>query len=133
MFPEMVRNLGLAGCVEMVREDPDPVRHYGAVDVFAVTTWEGTCPVALLENMALGNSVACFAGVGDGAGLVGDAGLVVNELSPKAMAVAIAGLADRPERRIALGAAARQRVREGYLASLHAPLIREVMRVAICR
>lgn len=128
MFRLCARRLGIEEHIEFVPVTPDPLSHYANFDVFAMTSWEDPCPIVVLENMVLGNPVACFAGGGGAAEEVGETGIVAPEFSPVAMATAIAGLAGRPELLVQKGEAARERVRQSFVTSALAPRILDEIR-----
>ena len=130
-FREMARKLGLTADVEMAPFTDRPLDYYAAFDVFAMTSWQDSFPLVVLESMLLQKPVVCFAGSGGAHEEVGDAGVVIAEFSPTAMAEAVVALAADPARRAALGAAARQRVQENFTASKQAPrLWREIEALA---
>lgn len=130
-FREMARKLHLTDDIEWVPFTARPLDYYAAFDLFALTSWEETASLALLENMLLQKSVVCFAGAGGPPEFVGTAGIVVDEFSPLDMAEAVVGLAADPARRAALGEAARQRVLNHFTAARQAPrLLDEIRRLA---
>ena len=129
-FREMARKLFLTDDIEFVTFTPTPQDYYRQFDVFALTSWEETASLALLENMALERSVVCFAGSGGPTEFAGDAGLTLASFSPGDMAAAVAGLCTDPDRRTALGKAARQRVLEHFTADVQAPRILEEIKCA---
>lgn len=130
-FREMARKLFLSGDIEFVPFTPAPSAHYRQFDVFALTSWEETASLALLENMLLERAVVCFAGTGGPQEFAGSAGVVISEFSPILMAEAIASLCRDPARRAMLGKAARQRVLENFTADIQAPhILEEIERVA---
>ncbi len=126
-FREMARKLGLTDDIEFVPFTRTPQAYYQSFDVFALTSWEETASLALLENMLLERAVVCFAGTGGPREFAGDAGVVVAEFSPPNMAAEIAALCRDPERRTALGRAARRRVLAHFTADAQAPRLREEM------
>lgn len=134
-FQEMARKLGLTlgvpeDDIALVPFTSRPLDHYAGFDFFALTSWEETASLALLENMLLQNVVLCFAGAGGPPEFVGAAGVVVEAFSPRDMAAAIAALADDPARRATLGEDARRRVLELFTAETQAPrLLDEIRRV----
>lgn len=131
-FREMARKLGLTDDIEWVPFSSRPTDHYAAFDVFALTSWEETASLAMLECMLLQKPVICFAGAGGPPEFVGAAGVVVPDFSPPDMAEAVVGLAEDPARRAALGGAARQRVLDHFTAARQAPrLLDEIRRLAI--
>ena len=130
-FREMARKLHLTDDIEWVPFTPHPLEHYAAFDVFALTSWEETASLAMLENMLLQKVVVCFAGAGGPPEFVGAAGVVVPHFSPPDMAEAIVGLAEDPARRTMLGETARQRVLDHFTAAQQAPrLLAEIRRLA---
>lgn len=130
-FGEMARKLHLTGDIEFLPFTRTPQEQYRSFDVFALTSWEETASLALLENMLLERAVVCFAGTGGPPEFAGNAGVVIPEFSPVLMAEAIAALCRDPARRAALGQAARQRVLENFTADIQAPhILEEIRRVA---
>ncbi len=130
-FHEMARKLLLTEDIEFVAFTPEPLAYYQKFDVFALTSWEETASLALLENMALERPVVCFAGSGGPAEFAGDAGVTLLNFSPTEMAAAVADLCRDPARRKALGKAARQRILENFTAAMQAPhILEEIRRLA---
>ena len=130
-FREMARKLHLTDDIEWVPFTSRPLDYYAAFDLLALTSWEDSFPLVVLESMLLEKPVVCFAGSGGAREEVGEAGIVVGEFSPSLMAEAIVALAADPVRRAALGKAARQRVLENFTAARQAPrLWREVAALA---
>jgi glycosyltransferase involved in cell wall biosynthesis len=128
------RELGIEDIVKFIPYTERPLDHYREFDVFAMTSWEDPCPLVVLENMALGKPVVCFAGSGGAAEEVGNAGVVVPEFSPEMMAAAVAELAHDSSRRKALGLEALSRVNRTFVASVQAPkLLNELQRTATAR
>lgn len=109
----LVRRLRLAGVVAL----PGPVRHpMEAYASGALVARSSVCegePYPVLEAMMAGRAVVAT-DVGGTAELVGDAGLLVPPGEPGALAAALVGLLRDPERRNALGSAARQRARSQF-------------------
>jgi glycosyltransferase involved in cell wall biosynthesis len=123
------RKLGIEGIVKFIPHTERPLNHYREFDVFAMTSWEDPCPLVVLENMALGKPVVCFAGSGGAAEEVGNGGVIVPAFSPEMMAAAVAELAQDSARREALGREARRRVNGMFVASVQAPrLLKELQR-----
>lgn len=130
-FKAMVRKLKLDDFITFVPTNPEPLKYYREFDVFAMTSWEDPCPLVVLETMMLQKPVVCFAGGGGAAEEVGETGLVIDEFSPSKMAAAIAELAQSPERRAALGKAARERVLRHFTDTVQVPkILREIRAVA---
>lgn len=108
-FRELADGLGVGPLVTFVGQRADTERYYAASDVFLLPSWYETFSLAAFEAAASGLPIvaAPVSGVDE---LVGDgeAGVIV-ERSPAALAAALAALAESPETRERLGAAARER------------------------
>jgi glycosyltransferase involved in cell wall biosynthesis len=130
-FRREIKLMGLERDVEVIPVTPNPSRYFGTFDVFAMTSWEDPCPLVVLENMALGTPVVCFKDGGGSAEAVGDAGVIIPDFDPRAMARAIAELATNPEKRSRLGARARQRILARFTDRVQVPKIqREIWALA---
>jgi len=109
--------LGVAGWTQFLGTRHDVAEILKALDICVMPSlWEGLS-VAMLEAMAAGLPLV-ISDVSGVAQVVGDDayGVKVPPGDPGALARAIAGLADDPARRRALGAAARGRVLERFSA-----------------
>ena len=96
-FAWMASQLGLQSNFALIPATSDPFAHYAHFDAFAFTSWEDAFGLVALENMALGNVVACFA-QGGAPEIVGEAGIIVEGFDPIAMAARIADvLGDRAQ------------------------------------
>jgi glycosyltransferase involved in cell wall biosynthesis len=113
-FRAMISKLGLDGVVELVPETDQVHDHFARFDMFAMTSWEESASLVVLEAMAMGVPVICFAPTGGPAEEVGEAGVVIPEMSPGRMADAIVALARSPHKRNAMGSACADRAREEY-------------------
>ena len=113
-FRSMISRLGLDSQVELVAETERPYDQFARFDMFAMTSWEESASLVVLEAMAMGIPVMCFAPTGGPAEEVGGAGVVIPSMSPHAMADAIVDLAESPQRRWAMGSAGAERVRENF-------------------
>ena len=119
----MVQKLGLEDVVTLVPVTPDPLSHFRDFDVFALTSWEDSCPLVVIENMLLGKPVLCFAGGGGAPEVVGEAGIIVDSFSPAAMADAIVELTEDDARYQSLSQAGRQRALEHFVTTSQVPKI----------
>jgi glycosyltransferase involved in cell wall biosynthesis len=130
-FRTMISKLGLDDVVELVPSPTQIHDHFARFDVFAMASWEDSFPLVVLEAMAMGVPVVCFAPTGGPAEEVGDAGIVIPEISPRHMAEAIADLARSPDRRRALGTAGAERVREEFPRARSLAALVEVFDTAV--
>jgi glycosyltransferase involved in cell wall biosynthesis len=130
-FRTMISKLGLDGVVELVPTATQIHEHFARFDMFAMTSWEDSFPLVVLEAMALGAPVICFAPTGGPAEEVGDAGVVIQEISPHLMADAIVDLVESPEKRRAMGLASATRVHEKFTRVASLALLAEVFDSAI--
>lgn len=100
---------------------------YALATVVAVPpSWQDPCPTVALEAMAQGTPVVATA-VGGLVDIVDDGvtGRLVRAADPEALAAALLGVIDDPDR-AELGAAGRRRVREEYSADVVVPRIEAV-------
>lgn len=132
-FRAMVAKLHLEGVVELMPETPDPLPAFSKMDVLIVSSWEESASLVTLEMMAMGKVVACFRGSGGPAEELGDAGIIIDEFSPKGMADSIADVADSPGWRLDIGRMARARIQEQYTAAVQIPKILREIRSLIDR
>lgn len=113
-FRTMIAKLGLESVVELVPETVRPYDHFARFDIFALSSWEESASMVVLEAMAIRVPVICFAPTGGPSEEVGEAGIVIPEISPHLLADAIVDLAQSPEKRRALGLAGAVRAREHF-------------------
>jgi glycosyltransferase involved in cell wall biosynthesis len=113
----MISKLGLDDVVELVAETDRPYEHFARFDILAMSSWEDSAPLVVLEAMAMGIPVVCFAPTGGPAEEVGEAGVVIPSISPRLMAEAIVDLAGSPARRQAIGSAGAKRVAAEFTRS----------------
>ena len=114
---QMQREIERLGLNEPVRLEPhsEDVRgQFDSMDIFLMSSREESASLVVLESMALGRPVVCFAGSGGPPELVGDGGVIVQEFSAAAAADAIEALATDDSRRRELGLAGRERVTTVY-------------------
>lgn len=109
LFEWMAKQLGIAEQLELVPTTPHPFEQYATLDALAFTSWEDSFGLVVLENMALGNLVTCFAEGGGAPEVVGDAGLVIPQFSPTNMAEALAQTLNDTKKRERLGHASMER------------------------
>lgn len=123
--------LGVASAVRLLGQRSDIGDLLRAADAFCLPSRHEGLPVSVLEAMDAGLPVVATA-VGGVPTLVldGETGLLVEPREPEALAEALAGLADHPERRAALGAGGRALVAGHYslgaVAARYAELYREL-------
>lgn len=115
-FRAMIRKLGLQSSVRLTPETVNPYPLFRRFDVFAMTSWEESASLVVLESMALRVPVVCFAGSGGPPEQLGDTGVVIEKFSPSDMADSVAAVLADPERRVRIGARERERV-----AAVNAP------------
>jgi glycosyltransferase involved in cell wall biosynthesis len=96
-----------------------------------MSSWEDSFPLVVLETMAMAIPVICFAPTGGPVEEVGDAGIVIPEISPHLMAAAIVDLAESPEKRQAIGIACAERVRERFPRAASLASLTELFDAAI--
>jgi len=96
-FKVMVGKLELTHLVDLVPETSDPMGELSTFDVLAMTSWEESASLVVLEAMAQGVPVICFRGAGGPEELIGDTGIIVDGFSPRGMAQAIAALRGHPD------------------------------------
>lgn len=113
-FRAMISKLGLDSVVELVPETNRVEEHLARFDMFAMSSWEEAASLVVLEAMTMGVPVICFAPTGGPAEEVGEAGVVIPEISPHRMADAIVDLVQSPQKRLAMGGACADRAREHY-------------------
>jgi glycosyltransferase involved in cell wall biosynthesis len=129
-FRAMISKLKLDSVVELVPETDRAFDHFARFDMFAMSSWEESASLVVLEAMAMGVPVICFAPTGGPAEEVGGAGIVIEEMSPRRMADAIVDLAQSPQKRREMGAACAERVRERYQRSTSLAALTQVFDAA---
>lgn len=106
---------GLEGRVEVLGRVADPTTVLGRAGALVLTSLAESCPLVLLQAMASALPVVATT-VGGVAEVVreGRDGLLVAPGEPADLAAALAALRDDPDRRVRMGATARQRVQAAY-------------------
>lgn len=123
-----VGHAGLDDVVELCGELDDPRPVVSTADVFVLLSREDPFPLAAVEAAASGVLVICFDGAGGMVDLVGDdAGVVVPYLDLTAVADAVQGLREDPERRWRLGRNAGKRARDLADVRLAGPEVLDVL------
>jgi glycosyltransferase involved in cell wall biosynthesis len=130
-FRAMISRLGLDDVVELVPTASRVHDHFARFDMFAMTSWEDSFPLVVLEAMAMGVPVICFAPTGGPAEEVGEVGVIVPEISPHGMADAIVELAQSPQKRWAIGSASSERVRQQFSRGASVAALVEVFDAAV--
>lgn len=105
---ELARARGVADAVAFVGPRPDVAAELPHADAFLLPSVTESFGVAALEAMSAGVPVVAYR-VGGLPDVVGDAGMLVEPFDVGAFAEAVAAIVGDPERRTALGAAARAR------------------------
>jgi glycosyltransferase involved in cell wall biosynthesis len=108
-FQRLAERLGIDDRVDATGELANPYPDLAAMDVFTLPSRTDAFPLVVLEAMALGRAVVAFALPGV-VGQLGDAGILVAEGDPGAMADAALDLLEHADRRRVLGARAVKRV-----------------------
>lgn len=122
-FQETARKLKIDHLIEFVPQTDNPIDYYKNFDIFALTSWEDSCPVAVLENMMLKKVVLCFAGSGGAQEELENTGIAVPDFSPVCMAEFIVELMQQPERCKQLGEMARIRAESYFTDQVQIPKI----------
>ncbi len=127
-FTHDVRALGLEAVCCRIPSTPDVDDYYCAMDVFALTSREDPFPLVMLEAAMHGLPTVCFESSGGGCEFVADdAGLVVPYLDVNEFARALEHLQAVPERRKALGQAARDKAIRDHCVETQGPkLLRSI-------
>lgn len=129
-FRAMVDKLDLRQVVELVDHTSEPLRCLRTFDVLALTSWEESASLVVLDAMAVGVPVVYFRGVGGPEELMPN-GVVVDGFSPVAMAEAIAGVIEDPLRRKVLASVGRDRANLVYSRKNVLPsILDEIRRLA---
>lgn len=118
LVENMARALRLDGRVELAGFRPDPALDLRAADVVVIPSRYDGMALILLEAMACGAAIVATRVAGSSA--LEGAGQLVPAEDPRSLAEAVDALLDDPERRLLLGAAARERAVQHY--SLHRSL-----------
>lgn len=111
----------------------DPVAELAEWDIFVLPSREDPFPLAVLEGMAAGLPVIASRVDGIAEQLTDDTGILVTAGEPGELITALRGLASSPERRAALGVAARARVEERFTLEAQAAGLETAYRVALAR
>ena len=125
----IVDELELGDAVRFLGERDDVPEILRAADVALLPSWDEPFGRAVVEAMAMGASVIATS-VGGPTEIIRDGidGLLVAPRQPDALAAAIAWLLDDPDRRLALGAAARAAAIERFGAHQHVAAVSALYR-----
>jgi glycosyltransferase involved in cell wall biosynthesis len=108
---ERAREVGVAEAVHFLGPSVDPIATLRGADVFVHPSLAEAFPYTVLEGMAAGCAIVASDVGGVGEAIVdGESGLLVPAGSVPPLGQALIGLLDDPQRRAAMGAAARLRV-----------------------
>jgi glycosyltransferase involved in cell wall biosynthesis len=107
---------------------PNPLEHFAAMDILALTSREDSFPLVVLEAAALGVPAVCFDRAGGACEFVSpDCGFVVPYLDVDAFAHKVWSLLEVPELRKEMGERARQKVQENHDITVIAPKLLKVI------
>jgi glycosyltransferase involved in cell wall biosynthesis len=108
---ERARGVGVAAAAHFLGRSAAPLAVLGGADVFVHPSLAESFPYVILEAMAAGCPIVASDVGGVGEALIdGDSGLLVPAGSAPALAEALIGLLDDPQRSAAIGGAAKRRV-----------------------
>ena len=111
MLETELEKMQLCNSFTCIDSTPDAGRYLSQLDVLALTSREDAFPLVVLEAAGFGVPTVCFEGAGGIPEFTGqDAGIAVPYLDIDAMASAVVTLQSYPEKRRALGAAAKERL-----------------------
>jgi L-malate glycosyltransferase len=129
---ELTTALGLGDAVRFLGERDDVPDILRACDVAVLPSWDEPFGRAAVEAMAMGAPVVATA-VGGPAEIITDGidGMLVRPRDPATLAVAVDGLLADPQRRQALGDAARRSVKARFGADRHATSVIALYREVI--
>jgi glycosyltransferase involved in cell wall biosynthesis len=122
-FRAMADKLGLAGSVDFIPETRTPLAELATFDVLAVTSWEESASLVVLEAMGLTLPVVAFRGAGGPEEVLTDGGILVDGFSPTAMGLVVVALLRDPVRRRSIGLAGRAQAESFSAPGRTAPLV----------
>ncbi|MBI1803905.1 MAG: glycosyltransferase family 4 protein [Ignavibacteriae bacterium] len=114
MFRLLCTSLHLDDDLVLIENVQNVKEYYPLMDVYVSTAREDPFPLVILEAMASRLPIVAFAVGGIPEAVTPDCGILVESSNLKAMKDAITTLVQNPERRAALGTAARARVEEHF-------------------
>jgi glycosyltransferase involved in cell wall biosynthesis len=111
MLETELEKMQLCHSFTCIDSTPHAARYLSQLDVLTLTSREDAFPLVVLEAAGFGVPTVCFEGAGGIPEFTGqDAGVAVPYLDIDAMASAVVTLQSDPEKRKALGAAAKERL-----------------------
>ena len=126
-----VQSLGLAGCVDFVGSQSDPLPIMSLFDVLMLPSRSDPYPLVCLEAAALGKPIVCFDAGGMAEFLQPAERLVLPYLDINAMATRLAELIASDAERTSLGQRLSTRVRSNHSIEVAAPRLLHEMDVAM--
>jgi len=118
------RSLCLEDVVHFVGQTQNVNAYYDASDIYLLTSREDSFPLVMLEAAWRGKPIICFANSGGAPEFVQhDAGVIVPSFDADQMSKSVVDLVTSDERRIQMGATAKQRVLDHHDVTVGAPKI----------
>lgn len=99
----LVNRLNLSNCWRWVKEVPDPAAYQAAMDVYVVSSREDPMPLGMLEAMLFGVPLVGFAVNGVPEALEAAGGVLVDRVTPEALAEGILSCLNARDRALASG------------------------------
>lgn len=124
---KLAAELGVVDGIAWEGRVSDVARAYGAGNVVALSSISEGFPFSLIEAMSCGRATVST-DVGGVREAVGDTGIVVPPREPAVLAAALTALLRDPERRTALGRAARRRVVDHFTLTRSVDAFRRIYR-----
>ena len=126
-----VRKMDLEAIIELLPPRPDPQNFFKTLSVFALTSWQDSFPLVVLENMSQGNPVLCFENSGGATDAVAGCTEPLKRFSALKMAESIIHYYQFPEDRKRDGDKCRQRALDVYNPDVIVPQFRDELNALI--